>query len=119
MHEEQFAVQTVDITLLLGTENFKTIVPGFWAESGKGIQEKINEPEQPGAFACLVVSVICDPFCAAENNPATRCLHPFSVITQVNKYQKDCFKLPLAHLGPLSEFSGKGGTHQRLHQNNV
>ena len=62
MHEEQFAVQTGDITLLWGTENLKTIVLGFWAESGKGIQEKINQPGQPGAFARLVVSIVCDLF---------------------------------------------------------
>ena len=59
------AVETVDITLLSGTEKLKRIILGFWAEAGKGIQEKINQPEQPRAFACLVVSVVCDMFCAA------------------------------------------------------
>ena len=39
------------------TENLKTIVLSFWAESGKGTQEKIFQHEQSGAFARLVVSV--------------------------------------------------------------
>ena len=67
VHEEPvtFAVQTVHTTLLSGTEKLKTIVLGLLAESEKGIQEKINQPEQPGAFARLVVLVVCDLFCAA------------------------------------------------------
>ena len=65
MHEEQFAVQTGDISFYGGTQNSETIILGFWAESGKGIQEKTNQPEQPGAFARFVVSIVCDLFCTA------------------------------------------------------
>ena len=65
MKNSYVAVQTVDTSLLSGAENLKTIVLDFWAKSGKGIQEKINQPEHPGAFARLVVSVVCDLFCAA------------------------------------------------------
>ena len=65
VHEEQFAVQTAWRRNASMAENLKTIVLGFWAESGKGIQEKTNQPEQPGAFARLVVSIVCDLFCTA------------------------------------------------------
>ena len=81
------------------------------------MQEKINQPDQPGAFARLVVSIVRD-LCFALLKIIQQTgvyIHFFSVITQVNKHQKDCFKLPLAHLGPIGKFSGKGGTHQRRH----
>ena len=66
-HEEQLHSQFKLSTqrFYRGTENLKTTGLGFWAESGEGIQEKINQPEQPRAFARLVVSVVCDLFCAA------------------------------------------------------
>ena len=67
VHEEQLRSQFKLSTqhFYRGTENLKTVVLGFWVESGKGIQEKINQPEQPGAFARVVVSVVCDLFWAA------------------------------------------------------